>query len=490
MTDPRLELQGHTPAAPAERLAEALDTLRPVVIVDRAAGPASLRAAAALYSLLVRLFPHTELWGDGDLGPNPWGVPRLAALPAALSAVRPATAQPATRTILIALGSGRRDAQLYLGGDDWTARVGRTGQEVVDGPLGLGLQAAAAYAAAEVTKETLGPLGLAHVPIGAPLVWNLLDYRCTPAPTIPSSQRQNLPIILCGAGSVGSSLGGLLAGLPSLAGTVTVIDPDTFDPTRNPTRYPASTGTAMGAKAQWVAEMLRGAGWAAQPLQGSVADWATQQPLPGIKGLLVSSVDELAGRRDVADVLARDTVSLGVAGLAVRMVRVRATINGPCPYCQFVDVASPLSEAQMIANQIGLTLDRVVQLQLSDGALEERDVQTALAANRITADRAAELVGRRLADLRRRVYAEATVPTGRGDVAQVSTPFVSWIAGVLGASEVAKGLLGLPALAGRIDIDMVGLPAGYATPAQRDNSGRCLCWSPVRRRWLRQLYAS
>lgn len=488
MTDARIELLAHTPAASTDRLIQALDAVQPVITAGSAAGPARLRAAAALYSLLARLFPHTELSGDGDLGPNPWGITRLAALPAVLHGVCPAATYPATATVPVAFGETHPAAQLYVGGDDWTACVGRTAQTVVDGPIGLGLQAAAAYAAAEVTKLVLGPLGLAHVPLGAALVWNLLDYRGTVAPPLPPSSWQSRPVVLCGAGSVGSSVGGLLACLPTLAGTIDVIDPDTFDPARNPTRYPASTGTTSGAKAAWVAAMLRDAGWTAHPLDGAVADWIDRQPVPGFDGLLVSSVDDLAGRRDVADVLARETISLGVAGLGVRLVRTYATPDGPCPYCQFVDVTPPLLEAQLIADHTGLAVDRVIQLQLSGGPLEERDVQAALAAGAITPDRAHGLIGRRLADLRRRAYSQATVRTAQGEVAQVSTPFVSWIAGVLGAAEVSKSLLGLPTLAGRIDLDLAGLPAGYTTPAQRDPSRRCLCWSPVRRRWLRRLY--
>lgn len=488
MTDPRLSIRDPVAGPNAEKIAEALNQLRPVVRVGDGLHPTAATAIGGLYSMLVRVHPHTLLEGDATMGPNPWGVDTLAALPDRLVPCQPTPASNPAGDIVIGAGTGATGADLWLGGDDWTALAGRHPAPVTPREHAFGVHAAAALTAAEVMRRTLGPLGMMNVPMTAPLVWNLLDYRLAAAGSIPTPIRRTLDVVLFGAGSVGSSAAGLLACDPGTSGTAVVVDPDSFDPSRNPYRYPASTGTERGPKATWVAGLLSRAGWTASGCCRRVADWTRSQRVPGWAGIAVSSVDRVDGRLDVADVLAGTTVSVGVAGLALHAQLEHCFDEFACPYCDFAGEAAPMTRIQARAQQVGLSPARVAQLDLDGRVLEPDDVAAAVAAGRVRAEQAERLVGRRLDDLIRRVYAEVTVPTSGEELATVTAPYVSWMGGLLAAAELAKAARGLAPLDRRVDLDLSGVPLGVQTRRPRNQTGTCICSSPKRRAWASRLY--
>ena len=152
---------------------------------------------------------------------------------------------------------------LGVGGGDWTARLGREPQPLDNPPdglrHGLGLHAAACLAVNELLKAALVPLGMRALMLpgsdgawcGDPLVWNLIDYRRAHAPLTGAvaGRVQRLRVLLAGGGSVGTSVAGMLIFCPGLTGEAIVVDPEDFDPARNPLRYPALAGGETGAKA-------------------------------------------------------------------------------------------------------------------------------------------------------------------------------------------------------------------------------------------------
>lgn len=487
-SDPRLSIGSQLAQAKVEHVIMALDQLRPVIRVGRGLNPAAATAIGGLYSMLVRVHPHTVIEGDAKLGPNPWGATRLADLPELLAGCRPVPSFDPVRDLFIGAGSDVVDANLWFGGDDWTTSVDGSPVPMHPREHAFGIHAAAALVAGEVMKTALGPLGMISVAMSGPTVWNLLDYRLTSAPIVDLAGIQPPEVVIFGAGSVGSSVAGLLACDPRVAGTATVVDPDHFDPIRNIYRYPASTGVENGPKAAWVMELLARAGWTGSSLCGNVGNWSRLQPLPGWSGMVVSSVDNVGGRMDVADVLARTTISVGISGLALHTQLEHCFDEFACPYCDFANEASPMTQIQVRAQQVGLPPARVAKLHLNGAFLEAADVATAVAAGRIRAEQADELIGRRLDDLVRRVYAEATVPIAGEELATVSAPYVSWMAGLLAASEVVKNAQGLPLLDRRIDIDLGGMPLGVQSRRARNRSGNCVCSSPKRKTWAASLY--
>lgn len=88
-----------------------------------------------------------------------------------------------------------------------------------------------------------------------------------------------------------------------VTGQAIVVDDDQFDTDRNPFRYPSATAATGGLKAEWLATLLKGAGWEAEHHLGSVGSWVPSRPEPGFDGIAVSSVDDLDGRFEVADLL-------------------------------------------------------------------------------------------------------------------------------------------------------------------------------------------
>jgi hypothetical protein len=486
MTDPRISLGPDVVGISGDAVVEALDRLRPIVRLGPNLSTSSATAAAALTLTLSRVFPHTILDGDAALGPNPWRSQRVTdALANSVKAIPTPTIDPSTDLVVSVGYDG--DADIHVGGDDWTAALSKTPTPASATNSGLGLHAAAALAASEVSKRMLRPLGLVAVTADE-LIWNLLDHRLAAAADPGARRRGRSRLGLFGCGSVGSSAAGLIVCIEDLMGDLWAIDPDTIDPNRNPYRYPSLTGEEFGYKADWLSELLESYGWTAHPHRGDVASWVSGQPSPGLHGIALSSVDTVDGRRDVADVLAETTISAGVAGLALHAQVEHPADDLACPYCQFLDVRSALEESQRWAEMVGLTVDRIVVLAGGE-LLTHDDVDAAVRHGKVLAERAAELVGRRLDDLIRRAYAEAIVPADdNAKPAAVSAPQVSWMAGVLLAAEVNKASLGLPTLHRRLELDLSGVPLGVTSMRRRDTTGRCLCWNPARRTWAQRLF--
>lgn len=488
MTDPRVSLGPSLLPDAGDRTTDALDGVRPIIRLGQRLSPQAGTAVAVLYSLLSRLHPHTIIEGDAVTDSNPWGAATVAGLPGLLLTSRPTPTRQPDHDLIIGVGEDLGAAHLWLGGDDWTIRVGRSPQPIVPGRFGLGLQAGAVLIAAEVTKLTLAPLDMMHVSFGPGLVWNLLDHQLQPAPDLAVGQLTRLAVAWFGTGSVGSSAAGAAACIPELSGTADTVDPDSFDPSRNPHRYPASTGTETGPKAEWIAGMLRRAGWDARPYVKPVADWVISKPCPGFDGIAVSSVDRVDGRLQVADALGATTLSVGVDGMALHIQREHPNDEWACPYCQYVSLDPPMGQIDVIANQLGLPPARVARLYLDGEPLSAEDVAKAVAAQRVRPERIRELIGRRLDDLLRRAYAEASVPQPGAEPAAVSAPYVSWMGGVFVAAELVKAAIGLAMVDRRIDLDLSGVPLGVVRRRPRDATGNCVCSSPVRRRWAAKLY--
>jgi hypothetical protein len=472
----------------AERVLGHLDRFRPLIMVDASAGPAARLAAMSLYSLTARLLPHTELIGSGEVTKNPWGVARLEDLPERLKGALPSPSRMSEEDVRlgIAVDAG---ADLYLGGDDWTAILRRVPVDPGKGSFPIGWQGAAVLAATEVAKKVWAGLGLVVNPLGQEFVWNYFNHRCEPAPRGASATKP-INLAMLGGGSAGSSTVGILVMVDGLTGHAVVVDDDDFDSYRNPYRYPAATAEVLGPKARWLADMLQSAGWDAHERVTKVGAWVPTLAEPGWRGVAVSSVDDVDGRYEVADLLAETTISLGIKGLRLHVQREHLGDGSACPFCEFVDVRGAISESQAESAFTGIPAQRIETIRLTRARLTQEDVSCSVNAGRIKAADAEQLVGRRFEDLVKRVYADALVPAQPGSQATpVSAPHVSWAAGVLAGAEVAKAAMGFPLVDRRVDLDLSGLPQGLILKRPADRSGRCPCASPIRHRWMTRLYS-
>jgi len=511
--DLRLRLLGGATGSGSAALLRALDDVRVVIRTGPDMIGTYTAALAAFIGITARLFGDVALEQPSViLTSNWWQVGDTDELLTALQSVRPHPVASPQRNLVVTFGDEVLPGDLGVGGDDYTVRLGPGPQ-----PLGaavshaLGVHGAVCLAVSQLLVMVLGPHGFSGVAVTEPYVTNLIDYTLTPAPDTssaensPTPDQRGLQLAVAGVGSVGTSTLALLATAlapaltrhpqlrPNAIADIVTIDSDTIDPTRNPFRYPALLGRETGMKATYFAHRLTELGLPTRPEPITVADWVRSRERPGFDGLLLSSVDTLTGRLDVADALARSTLSLGVSGLALHAQRERFADGLACPYCDYVSAAPPMTQAGAHSAITGLPVPRVLALLQEGARLTEADVDQAIATGKVPAHRRTALIGATINDLVRQAYAEAAVrPADPGspneEVIAVAAPQVSWFAGVLGAVEVVKEVLGLPLVDRRVDLDLSGLPPGLVRRVPADRTGRCMCRSGTRIRWYHQLY--
>lgn len=483
MIDPRLGLLAEQ-GIDTERALDAL--ARPSITIRLEPRPSTsdLLAAVGLYAQCVRLFPNTKLDADGEMPNNPW---RATSVSDAIDLQPhvPSRSHPQPDPITISIGAAAGKADLYIGGDDWTAHLSTapiTRRAATHG--GLGLHAATALATSEIYKNVLNHLGLTSNPLTNDFVWNLIDYKLRPAPTTPTQPPQHQRLLLIGAGSLGSSAAAALSFTPTPA-TTEVVDSDHFDPHRNSYRYPAATIHTDGLKSKWVAQLLNmSPAINAAPCADRIEDWTRCQPKPGFNGTTVITVDRVDARRHASDIWPRASIAAGVHGLATELLRSHIYDHHlACPYCLHIDVTDPADQVDLYTRTTGIGPDRIQQL-LSGDHLTTEDLEQANIPN------SSHLEGRRLEDLIRAAYAEATIPASDQNASQlqISAPHVSWLTGITIAAEIIKASLSLPILDRRLRIDLRGPPLGVTDRPSADSTGRCICRDFLKRQKAQSWY--
>ena len=476
MPDPRVRLAAAGTNADHEAILEALARTRIHILIPRHPLPHHVTCAAALYALACRVFPNTAAISiNAPMPPNPWGARDLTSA-MEVQPRAPDHPHPIQRTITVALGTVNALADFYIDGDDWTVYVSTYAPTPgFTTPIhgGLGLQAAAALVVNEILKSTLTELGLRTNRLDGSLRWNLLDYQLQPRSGPPAASPRPSPLLFAGAGSLGSSAIAALI-FTNLATNVDVVDDDTFDPAHNPYRYPAATWATRGPKAEWIRDFAIDSNLSVTAHPKRILNWADDQGSPGFHGTLIVTADRVDARLDAASILPRETIAAGVSGLSLQVHRAIATDRwNACSYCLYVDAAPPHDQLGSYAELTGIAPARI--LQLLNGEPLSRDDLSRLPER-------TDLIGRRIDDLIREAYAEASVTLGRHTpVAEITAPQVSWLAGVLIAAEILKDALGYSALNRRLRVDLRGLPLGVTDRPPPDPTGRCICHSPVRR---------
>lgn len=474
-----------------------LDSIQ-IVIEAPATRTRSRADQAALYNLVnqtARIFAHVRLEVRAGAAAASTLTPLASgSITDALESLRRdlaiETAQQPLETLHLSWGCDPSGAGVAGDGSGWTYSVGPYHIPLSEEPgaPALGGIAATNFLAAQALGQTLKPLGFPCFRTKG-FVANLLDYQLRPALASPNTQASVIPALaLFGCGSVGSSAVycALLAGIGG--GPLDAVDGDTFKE-RNLFRYPILRTARTDPKAPWLAEMGKAGEIDAIDREGSIQDFLeTFADTPRID-LAAVSVDTVDGRRDATDALARTTLNVGALGLKLHIARHGFGDSG-CAYCQYVDVDPPLSASAALAEQTGLTVERVIELEISGELLSSADIAAIDASGKLGGDPPS--VGERLADLRRQVYAQAVVPIAEGEVL-VAAPFVSTQAGLLLLAEAVKhpdpSLEG-QRLDGRVDFDMSGEPSGFVSDLTRDETGRCLCYSPHRQRAYRALHGA
>jgi hypothetical protein len=467
-TDPRIELFAAAENASAAQLAHRFDRTALVIETDVAHAVLALSIA----NLAARLWPNTRVIGpSGHVSAGPLGEGRLNRVSRSLvAAVRLTRDEAPTRTITVSLGGApSQSAILFATTDPWSMRISPRPVGSLGGAPGPATTAAAALVTAEIFRRIVPET--AGVRLQDDFAWNLVDYRHQ---TLRGPRFEPATATCFGVGSVGSSL--MLALLASgAAGTMTLVDSDVLQP-RNRLRYPLWVGPASGRKVEWIADVYGSGILHVIPRPETAQHFGNR--LEGPPTLAISAVDTVEGRAGIADILARETLNAGVDGLRLHVARHRFGDGFACVYCGYVDASPPASEVDTYVAMTGLSPERVTRLIAGEG-LSRLDVETMVGFGRLGPTSDDDLVGGRLVDIARaRLYASASVP-GLGPIG-VAAPFVSAMAGSILAAEVLK-----PTdlrLDRRVDVDMSGWPTGLTSRPRQDPTGRCLCWSAIRKR--------
>jgi hypothetical protein len=495
--DPRLELAELGQQISGDAVLERLDGVRVIVEapLERSQSHADQAALFTVVNLAARLFPHLELRLAGA-APSQLGLLLEGELGDGLTnlvkELAPLPSRKPTEEFHIAFGIDPAGPGLAGDAAGWNYSVGpRLIALEPAGAPAVGALASAIFLVAQLFGARIAPLGLPVV-LSEGFTANLLDYQNCPTPELRDMPTPSLSALAAlGCGSVGSSmiLALLLTGIGG--GPVKLVDPDGFS-ARNVLRYPVLRCEIDARKANWLAELAGRGGIEAQARVGNIQDFlADFEQAPAID-LAAVSVDTVEGRRDATDLLARRTLNVGVSGLSLHISSHGFGDEDPCSYCQYVDLAPSLSGSAQLAELIGLNENRVIEVNLGDGRISAADAAEIVANGKFT--ERAPCAGERLADLQRRIYAQAAIPSGeREEQVLVSAPFVSQFGGLLLAVEAIKQavpeLMGYR-LNGRYDIDLTGPPPGFVRRLERDQSGRCLCYSAFRRRVYSELHGN
>ena len=245
-----------------------------------------------------------------------------------------------------------------------------------------------------------------------------------------------LNLLIAGGGSVGFAFVDALSSLGvHLSGNVTVVDNGTLEE-RNVVKYPAlDLETALSRAPK--TEILRTRLSAAYPRAVVEVHNGTIQTYDGPAAeIAVVSMDNVAARRSVQELLSRDIVNIAVEGTRFEVSSLTFAQTG-CIYCYYRDNPEETQSFQVIAERLGLEIGRIEQLMSNNEPLAFDDVQRCSAHLGLELQRLLQFVDQPLRSMVPRLYAQTEVRVPGGSV-HISTAFVSAMAGALGALEVLK----------------------------------------------------
>lgn len=495
-----------------EALLRRLDQTPIAVVLGRdAAGRLTTQVTAlTAVNLLARLFRRLTIVAPDSVGVDarlpfiegPLG-PALAGFAGRVHADVRAAAGPAPADALslhvgdTAGPAGPRD--VYCCGAGWLARVAdrpvpvtATADENPVGPL-----IAAAMGAAEVFKHVFGDV-LTRVMHAEDLAFSALTYQVGDKDPGPPMARLRLPeTVLVGGGSIGSAFLWGLAHVGRAEGALTVVDPDALE-LHNPDRaiLVLDDAAARGLeKAPWAVEAVRARlpGVAMRPFVGTIRAYVDTLDPDYTLPLAISAVDSIESRRDIQDALPVAILNASTGPTNVEVSRHGALREGPCLYCLYLPDVLVRSRVQLAMARTGFGQKDVAGLLVPDGRrLTPDNVRGIERHNGLAPGSLHAYHGRSLAELLddHLWYGQAPVQLEDGQ-ALVTTAFVSALAGFLLMAELLKAAdpaLAPHRLARIYQQDLLGVPNGFVYAGDRDATGYCVCYSPLRRRLWREKY--
>ena len=350
----------------------------PIIVVelpeDAVGKKGNTEAFLLALNLLSRTFEHVHAvfpQGHEALG-HPWALDSVVEIVDELNTTIEGTigiGQPSRADVSLSIGgrsrlSARRE--VVVRGSSWSAALDCELLNMKDGALGS--LYAACMGAAQVLLHVLECLGAPYRPM-APSVFSLLD-------SLPTARDIDMPkgivipeTCLVGVGAVGSAAIYALAHLDDVSGTLHLIDNEKVDAT-NLNRYvlmrsgdvrswKVEVGNAALSRSSIRAISHRNAFSRYVEDHGSDID------------LLLSPVDSEEGRRELAKYLPRRVINAATGGTTVTVSRHGFNDGKFCLHCLYPVHTKRLSREKIMAQDMGLALDLVLELVRSNTPLDE-----------------------------------------------------------------------------------------------------------------------
>jgi molybdopterin/thiamine biosynthesis adenylyltransferase len=357
----------------------------------------------------------------------------------------------------------------------------------------VGACVTADFAAAEVFKSLIAGLplrpGLAIRRIDR-LVFSAYDYGLAAGPNPPLPTMLNVEgVIVVGLGGIGAGFVVAAAGLPDLAGSLTLVDKDALDNTNLNRLLYARPGDA-GPKVDLARRAL-----ACHADVEPREEWFDEfTASAGTRhDLVVVGVDEDPVRRTIQASMPRLILNGGTSDTASLQVTRHDYLHGACLACLATgDSPRDHPREREVARQLGFDLETVLRYQASGDPIPTELLRT---AGVLIEPDVIRLGGRPLAEIQVAICGQLPLGIGRQQEA-VSISFLSAMPGFLLLGEVIKerGYQGverppLNAQINRMLLALLGRPHAELLHGQATKRASCDCRRDAyqrnyRRKWL------
>lgn len=357
-----LRLAATSSGTNSDALRAHVEAMTILVTIDATAAQASITAEVLLANLR-RMPVRLHLATAAGVAPLPTDVvERIAHRLHEIDPDRPPyTGMPRGDALHLHIGANPGIGEIAAVADGHGVRLRRRGHpfpQLVGAATGLGAVITAATLTAEAFKTIVPIKPNRHRLVDAldfcPV---MLDAPLRPGP-VPHLDR----VALIGCGAIGTAIGLILRAL-EVRGSLTVVDPETFDDP-NVTTYSLGgrdDAAVHLAKVELLARELPGV--AVRPLRGTAQDVIAAIdgetiPMPLI---VFGGVDSIDARHEIAGVHADLTLDGSTGGdTGTRVSLAEATATGPCVRCYFPNApVTAVTVEQQLADKTGLPLNRI-----------------------------------------------------------------------------------------------------------------------------------
>ena len=442
----------------------------------------NVAAFLLVVNLLIRVFERVHvIYPLGtEVRRHPWHLKTIDAVINELQQIEGGSLEiraPERTDVVLSIGdraSVYADREVIVSGSEWCAALDCELEDAGDGMMGS--LYAATMGAAQVLLHTLESAGAPYRPM-APHVFSILDL-------MPFGRDSKMPGRLClpethlvGVGAVGSAAVYTLAHLEDVGGNLHLIDNEAVDHS-NLNRYVLMRrGDIDQQKVDIAAASLKASEIQTLAYCGPFARYMEEHG--STTNLLLTPVDSEEGRRNLARMLPKRVINAATGGTTVTISAHGFADGKACLHCLYMQEPNEATPEEIIASDMGLSLEKVRELILMNEALDMSLIAQIESYRGIEPGRWTRYQGLPVHSFyQRAVCGDAPIQLPNANVV-APLSFISAAAGILLASELVKGShpdLESWVLDNYLRIDTLHLPnPAFRQRRLQHSSGRCIC---------------